>query len=150
MQDFTMDADTKKAFAAVENRMEATETRILERIEQTETRLLSAFHGWSTTMELRLKSLPATEQRLAVLEDRLSALNQTCRNAAYSGTNRRFAPHLLSRAFLLALPRKQNSRPIRCLRQCSNLISCELLHWPFFVSWRVPLDCPSDTCLFIQ
>jgi hypothetical protein len=71
-----MDADTKKAFEAVENRIEATETRILERMEQTETRLLSAFHGWSTTMELRLKSLPATEQRLAVLEDRLSALER--------------------------------------------------------------------------
>ena len=69
-------ADTKNAFEAAENRMEATEARILERIEQTETRLLSAFHGWSTTMELRLKSLPATQQRLAVLEARLSALER--------------------------------------------------------------------------
>lgn len=52
------------------------ETRILERLEQTETRLLSGFHGWSTTMELRMKSLPATDQRLAVLEDRLAALER--------------------------------------------------------------------------
>ena len=64
-----MDDGTKQA-------LEAMETRILERLEQTETRLLSAFHGWSTTMELRLKSLPATEQRLSVLEDRLSALER--------------------------------------------------------------------------
>ncbi|HEX3738437.1 MAG TPA: hypothetical protein VHV29_01810 [Terriglobales bacterium] len=71
-----MDTETKQAFEAMGSRMEAMEARMLERIEQTETRLLSAFHGWSTTMELRLKSLPATEQRLAVLEDRLSAVER--------------------------------------------------------------------------
>lgn len=64
-----MDDGTKQA-------LEAMETRILERMDQIETRLLSAFHGWSTTMELRLKSLPATEQRLSVLEDRLSAIER--------------------------------------------------------------------------
>lgn len=64
-----MDNDIQKA-------LETMEARILERLEQTETRLLSAFHGWSTTKELRLKSLPATEQRLSVLEDRLSALER--------------------------------------------------------------------------
>jgi hypothetical protein len=71
-----MDTETKQAFEAMGSRMEAMEARMLERIEQTETRLLSAFHGWSTTMELRLKSLPATEQRFAVLEDRLSAVER--------------------------------------------------------------------------
>jgi hypothetical protein len=71
-----MDNETKQAFEAVEARMDAMQNRLLERLEQTETRLLSAFHGWSTTMELRLKSLPATEQRLSVLEDRLSAVER--------------------------------------------------------------------------
>ena len=64
-----MDGDTKPTLGAME-------TRILERLEQTETRPLSAFHGWSTTMELQMKSLPATDQRLAVLEDRLAALER--------------------------------------------------------------------------
>ena len=45
------------------------EQRILQRIETVETRLLSAFHGWSTTMELRIKGLPVIDQRLAVIED---------------------------------------------------------------------------------
>lgn len=71
-----MERDTKHALEAVEKRMGEMETRLLERLEQTETRLLSAFHGWSTTMELRLKSLPATEQRLSILEDRLSAVER--------------------------------------------------------------------------
>jgi hypothetical protein len=78
-----MDDGTKQAFGAMEARidrveakMEAMESRLLERIEQTETKLLSAFHGWSTTMELRLKSLPATEQRLFVVEDRISAIER--------------------------------------------------------------------------
>ena len=71
-----MDKDTKQALETTEARIEGMETRILERLEQTETRLLSAFHGWSTTMELRMKSLPATDQRLSVVEDRLSALER--------------------------------------------------------------------------
>ncbi|HLZ49233.1 MAG TPA: hypothetical protein VKP61_00645 [Candidatus Acidoferrum sp.] len=65
----TMDNEMKEA-------LDAMEMRILDRIEATETRLLSAFHGWSTTMELRTKSLPATDQRLAVVEDRISAVER--------------------------------------------------------------------------
>jgi hypothetical protein len=64
-----MDAETKDA-------SEAMEQRILQRIETVETRLLSAFHGWSTTMELRVKGLPVIDQRLAVIEDRVSTLER--------------------------------------------------------------------------
>jgi hypothetical protein len=64
-----MDAELKQA-------LEAMEMRILERVEATETRLLSAFHGCSQTMELRTKSLPALDQRIAVMEDRVSALER--------------------------------------------------------------------------
>jgi len=73
----------EKTEAGVAKRFEETEARIMKRFEETdekirevETNLLSAFHGWSTTMELRLKSLPATEQRLSVIEDRVSAIER--------------------------------------------------------------------------
>jgi hypothetical protein len=42
-----MDAETKQAFVAMEARMEAMQTRLLERIEKTETTLLNAFYGWA-------------------------------------------------------------------------------------------------------
>lgn len=71
-----MDEETKHAFEAMEQRIDATEQRILQRIETVETRLLSAFHGWSTTMELRIKGLPEIDQRLAVIEDRVSTLER--------------------------------------------------------------------------
>ena len=71
-----MDAETKPAFEAIELRIDTTEQRILQRIETVETRLLSAFHGWSTTMELRIKGLPVIDQRLAVIEDRVSTLER--------------------------------------------------------------------------
>jgi hypothetical protein len=71
-----MDEELKQALKAMELRLEAMESRLLERMEAETIQLLSAFHGWSTTMELRLKSLPATEQRLTVLEDRLSAVER--------------------------------------------------------------------------
>ena len=47
-------------------------TRIYERVEKVETNLLSAFRHQSTTMELRLKGVPLIEQRLTVMEDRVS------------------------------------------------------------------------------
>jgi len=48
-----MDAVNKQA-------LEAMAARILERFEETETPPLSAFHGRSSTMDLRMKSLSAT------------------------------------------------------------------------------------------
>jgi len=82
-----MDDETSQALSAMESRImkrfEEVESRVVKRFEETdekireiETSLLSAFHGWSTTMELRLKSLPATEQRLSVIEDRVSAIER--------------------------------------------------------------------------
>ena len=61
---------------ATDSRIEAMEARLLERMDGTETRLLSAFHGWSVSMELRIKSLPVIDQRLGLMEDRLSAVER--------------------------------------------------------------------------
>lgn len=78
-----MDADTKQALEAMEarimKRFDDTDNKfedVYERIEKVETSLLSAFRDWSTTMELRLKGIPLIEQRLTVMEDRVSAVER--------------------------------------------------------------------------
>lgn len=71
-----MDEELIQALQAFKPRMEPMEARLLERMDATETRLLSAFHGWSVSMELRIKSLPVIDQRLGVMEDRLSAVER--------------------------------------------------------------------------
>ena len=71
-----MDDETKQALSAMESRIMKRFEETDEKIREIETNLLSGFHGWSTTMELRLKSLPATEQRLSVIEDRVSAIER--------------------------------------------------------------------------
>ena len=71
-----MEARLLERIEATDSQMGAMEARLLERMDGTETRLLSAFHGWSVTMELRIKSLPVIDQRLGVMEDRLSAVER--------------------------------------------------------------------------
>jgi hypothetical protein len=64
-----MDDETKNA-------LEGMGTRILERIEATETKLLSAFHGWARPIETRMRSLPAIDERLGYMEERISAVER--------------------------------------------------------------------------
>jgi hypothetical protein len=71
-----MDDELKQAFQDIETRMDAMETRILERVEATETRLLKAFLGWSSTSDLKMKSLPLIEARMNVVEDRITELER--------------------------------------------------------------------------
>jgi len=65
----TMDDETKQA-------LEAMEARILERIEATETKLLRAFHGWGRTTDAKLRGLPLIDERMGVMEERVSELER--------------------------------------------------------------------------
>jgi hypothetical protein len=71
-----MAEDVKKALIAMEDRMGAMESRILERIHDSETRLLSAFYGWGKPIESRLRLLATLDERLGFLEERITALER--------------------------------------------------------------------------
>ena len=51
-----------------------------ERVERTETKLLSAFHGWSRSMEIRVRSVSSMtmgfDERLALAEERIGELER--------------------------------------------------------------------------
>ena len=49
---------------------------IYDRIERTENNLLSAFYGWARTMEVKVRSLHAFDERLSVVEERLAELER--------------------------------------------------------------------------
>jgi hypothetical protein len=71
-----MDDELRQALEAMETRMEAVETRILERVEATETKLLKAFLGWGQTIDLKMKAFPLIEERMSVMEGRLGDLER--------------------------------------------------------------------------
>jgi hypothetical protein len=64
-----MDEELKQALAALE-------ARIAERIHDSETRILSAFYGWARPVEMRIKQLPAIDERLGLLEERITAVER--------------------------------------------------------------------------
>ena len=49
---------------------------IHERIERSENNLLSAFYGWARTIEIKIRSLHDFEERLSVMEERLTELER--------------------------------------------------------------------------
>jgi hypothetical protein len=72
-------------------RIEATEIRMAERIEATETKLLTAFHDWARTYEVRARGVTTLmvgfEERLSIIEERLSKLERRPNGGAQPTTN---------------------------------------------------------------
>lgn len=68
---------TKQDLLDMEERLK---TYMDERSEKIETKLLSAFHGWSRSMEIRVRSTSTTvaafDERLAVAEERIGELER--------------------------------------------------------------------------
>jgi len=60
----------------VEKSESALEMRLAERIEKSENNLLRAFHGWSRSMEIRVRGVSGItvgfEERLSLIEERIS------------------------------------------------------------------------------
>jgi hypothetical protein len=75
-----MDAELKSYLEKMEARLiEATEqarAELGERIEATETKLLSAFYDWARPVDIRLRTLPMIEERLGLLEERISKIER--------------------------------------------------------------------------
>ncbi len=79
-----MDTELRQYLDAMEqrlmDRLEGVETalehRLSERIEGVETKLLTAFHDWARPVEIRLRTLPMLEERLGLLEERVSKMER--------------------------------------------------------------------------
>lgn len=72
-----MDEDLRAYLTEVEERLKAHVSRECERVE---TKLLQAFHGWSRSMEIRVRnaatSVAGFDERLALAEERISELER--------------------------------------------------------------------------
>jgi hypothetical protein len=62
-----MDAELKQY-------LDAMEKRLSDRLELVERKLPGAFYDWARPVELRLRTLPMFDERLALLEERASQL----------------------------------------------------------------------------
>lgn len=75
-----MDAELRQHLNAMEQRlgkeMVEMEQRLVDRIEGVETKLLTAFHDWARPVEIRLRTLPMIEERLGLLEERVSKMER--------------------------------------------------------------------------
>lgn len=49
---------------------------LVERMRDMQTEVLRAFHGWASPIEIRLRSLPNIEERLGLLEERVSTIER--------------------------------------------------------------------------
>jgi hypothetical protein len=68
--------------AELKAHLEAMEARLRERIDNVETKLLSAFYDWARPVEIRLRTLPYIEERLGLLEERISKIERGDKPAA--------------------------------------------------------------------
>jgi hypothetical protein len=62
--------------AELRQHLNSMEQRLIDRIEAFETKLLTAFHDWARPVEIRLRTLPMLEERLGLLEERVSKMER--------------------------------------------------------------------------
>jgi hypothetical protein len=67
------DQELEHRFALMESRITA---HISQQCEAVETKLLSAFHGWARSMEIRVRSITALDERLGLAEERIGELER--------------------------------------------------------------------------
>ncbi|MEQ1884038.1 MAG: hypothetical protein ABL967_03195 [Bryobacteraceae bacterium] len=52
------------------------EDRLVERMRDMQTEVLRAFHDWARPVEIKLRTLPMIDERLGLLEERISRLER--------------------------------------------------------------------------
>ncbi len=50
--------------------------RLVEQMRDMQTEVLRAFHDWASPVEIKLRAIPALDQRLGLIEERLSRLER--------------------------------------------------------------------------
>jgi hypothetical protein len=71
-----MDNETKQALDAMEARIGKRFDQTDGRIFHVESKLLTAFHGWANSTDVKLRTFALHEQRLSVIEERITRLEQ--------------------------------------------------------------------------
>jgi hypothetical protein len=56
--------------------MDRLREELIEKMRDMQTEVLRAFHGWASPIEIRLRVLPNMEERLVLLEERVSAIER--------------------------------------------------------------------------
>lgn len=56
--------------------MDRSRDELVEKMRDMQTEVLRAFHDWARPIEIRLRSLPHIEERLGMLEERVTAIEQ--------------------------------------------------------------------------
>src|ERR1700720_2066469 len=56
--------------------MDRLRENLVEQMRDMQTEVLRAFHGWASPIEIRLRALPNMEERLVLLEGRVSAIER--------------------------------------------------------------------------
>lgn len=52
------------------------EDRLVEKMRDMQTEVLRAFHDWARPVEIKLRTLPMIDERLGLLEERISRLER--------------------------------------------------------------------------
>jgi molybdenum-dependent DNA-binding transcriptional regulator ModE len=52
------------------------EERLIEKMRDMQTEVLRAFHDWARPVEIKLRRLPEIDERLGLLEERISRLER--------------------------------------------------------------------------
>jgi hypothetical protein len=63
-------------FAEVDQRFDKLRDDLTETMRDMQTEVLRAFHGWAAPLEIRLRALPNIEERLGLLEERVSKIER--------------------------------------------------------------------------
>jgi hypothetical protein len=69
-----MDEELKQHLQRIEERLERCATKA--DLEAVETKLLSGFYDWARPVDIRLRTLPMIEERLGLLEERISKMER--------------------------------------------------------------------------
>jgi hypothetical protein len=56
--------------------MDRLRDQLVEKMRDMQTEVLRAFHDWARPIEIQLRSLPHIEERLGMLEERVTAIEQ--------------------------------------------------------------------------
>ena len=60
----------------VNGNMSRLREELVEQMRDMQTEVLRAFHGWASPIEIRLRALPDMEERLVLLEERVSGIER--------------------------------------------------------------------------
>lgn len=52
------------------------EDRLVEKMRDMQTEVLRAFHDWARPVEIKLRTIPMIDERLGLLEERISRLER--------------------------------------------------------------------------